>query len=172
MAITHSDLNKILCFGIQSEIRSKNKINCSFLHFDAVTENFTQTIINKDIRKPQQITYALNEYIANMEVSLQLLLCDTNFLQVRVVSEGIVYIPVNEIVYLQGYGYNTVIGAISGKKYNVQESQKKILERLPQYVTKIHQSYAINRKIVAQIDTNWLVTKTGMSIPLARNEIK
>lgn len=82
------------------------------------------------------------------------------------------YVPVNEIVYLQGYGYNTVIGVISGEKYNVQESQKKILERLPQYVTKIHQSYAINRKIVAQIDTNWLVTKTGMSIPLARKEIK
>jgi hypothetical protein len=170
VAITHSDLLQIICRGVNSTVNLQKQNNAAFLHFDTATQQIMYT--NRTQSKTsawQTETYSFKEYLSSAPFRLSNLLnLDNNYIQFKAVRQGMVSVNIGDILYLQGQGYNTLIRTVFGDTYTVRESQKKILEKLPNHFVKTHQSYSINSKKVSQIEDNRLMMKNGQVIPVSK----
>lgn len=169
IAITHSELSHVICREIHATATSIKQNKSALLHFDVAKRQVIYTSRTQSITNNWQTeTYSFDEYLSTASFHLSGLLgLNANYIQFKAIRQGKVSVNIEDILYLQGQGYNTLIRTVSGDTYTVHESQKKILKKLPNHFVKAHQSYSINSKKVSQIEDNQLLMKNGQVIPVS-----
>lgn len=88
-----------------------------------------------------------------------------------IVSNGkTLIIPVNEILYCEVYGHNSIIHT-SENSYETRSSLKNIEDSLQGGgFVRPHSSYLVNLEQVASADQNEIILKNGFSIKISRHK--
>lgn len=89
---------------------------------------------------------------------------------VNAIGKGLTKVLLNEIIFMQGGGYNTIIYLTSNQLLKVKFSQKKILSFLPNNFIKIHKSYSINATHGFEWKDGKVVLKNGYTLPTIKSE--
>jgi hypothetical protein len=89
-----------------------------------------------------------------------------DYVMLRVIGKGYHKINLNEIIFLQGSGYNTFIYTTSNKALKVRLSQKTLKSFFPNDIVQVHKSYSINKNHSVSICGDKVVLKNGYHIPV------